>query len=134
MKIVTTSKIRKILKKQWKQLKHIWIFDRKLVLLSSEQINSILKGIDIYKKQFKNELFDCDDFALVTNAFVKLKVAELQFPHNWAFGEVSMMHPEIGIHNQNIFITEDFEIKLFEPQANKIILPNKGEIVFYVRI
>jgi len=134
MKIVATSKVREILKKQYKQLKHIWIFDKKLVLLPSGQIDSILKGIDVYKRQFKDELFDCDDFALVTNAFVKLKVASLQFPHNWAFGECSLMYSDGEIHNQNIFISENLEVRLFEPQTNKIILPGKGETVFYVRM
>lgn len=134
MKIITADKLCEILIGQWPQLEHIWRFDKKFVVLPNKQVDEILKGIDVYKNQFKNELFDCDDFALVVNAFVKLEVAKLSLPHNLAFGEAAMMHPRIGVHNQNVFITEDFEVKLFEPQANKIILPGKGEIVFYVRI
>jgi len=133
MKIVSAREVRKILRKQWPQLKHIWIFDRKLILLPQEKIDFILKGISVYKQQFKDELFDCDDYALVANAFIKLEVAKLKLDHNCVFGEAAMVHPEIGIHNQNVYITEDFKIKLFEPQANKTILPN-GETVFYVRI
>jgi len=133
MKTITASKAREILKKQWSKLKHIWIFDRKLVLLPPKQIADVLKGIEVHKKQFKEQLFDCDDFALVSNAFVKLKVAELNFPYNWAFGEVFLVDPERGTHNQNIFITEDFKVMLYEPQNNEIIIPTE-EIVFYVRI
>ena len=133
MKIITAKEIRKILRRQWPKLRHIWIFDKKLVVLPDNQVNIILEGIDVYKQQFKNELFDCDDFALVANAFVKIKGSELCLSYSWAFGEASIYYPEKGIHNQNIFITEDFEIRLFEPQKNEITLPD-NETVFYVRI
>ena len=129
---ITASKIREVLQCQWPNLKHIWIFDRKLELLTQEQSEEILQGITVYKKQFKDELFDCDDFALVAHAFVKLKSAELLLPNSWAFGEVSLFYPQKGIHNQNIYITEDLKVKLFEPQTNITTNPNQ-EIAFYAR-
>jgi len=133
MKTITADKAREILKQKFPGLKHIWIFDRRLVLLPDKQVEEVLKEIEVYKKQFKDQLFDCDDFALVANAFVKLRIAERNLPYNWAFGEVSLVNPERGTHNQNIFITEDFKAKLYEPQNSEITLPG-GEIVFYVRI
>lgn len=83
---------------------------------------------------FSDEKFDCDDFALVTNAFVKLKIAAMELLHNGAIGEASMIHPIKGIHNQNIFITDDLKVKLYEPQADQIIEPGQGESIFYVRM
>jgi len=143
MKIVATNKVREILEKQYSQLKHIWVFDKKLILLPGEQAKEILISIapqkiafvaDAYNQPFKDQLFDCDDYGLVANAFVKLKVAELNFSYNWAFGECSLINSNGDVHNQNIFITENLEVRLFEPQANQIILPRKGETVFYVRM
>lgn len=133
MKIITAKKAREILRKQWPQLKHIWIFERKIILLSDDDIAGILENIEVHKKQYKSDVFECEEFALVTHSDVVLQTLGLGLPYNRAFGEAAMIHPTIGIHNQNIFITEDEEIRLFEPQANKIILP-KGEIVFYVRM
>ena len=71
---------------------------------------------------------------LVMNAFMKLKIASMKLPYNCAFGEASMMHLTKGIHNQNIFITDDLKIKLYEPQTSKIVDPGQKESVFYVRI
>ena len=133
MKTITADKARKILRKQYPQLKHIWIFDKKLVVLSDEQVDKILQGISVYEQRFKVELFDCDDFALVANAFVKLETSQAALSHPWAFGECSFVHPERGAHNQNIFITEGLKVKLYEPQNQEITLPD-GEIVFYVRM
>ncbi len=140
MKTLTRKKTTEILCKQkgWEKLKYIWMFDRKLVLLPDEQIEEILSGIEAYKKQFKDQIsaFDgeaCDDHSLVANAFVKLKIAELKLPYTWAFADISATNSEkMGVHNQNLFIRENYEIQLYEPQDNKITLP-KGEIPFYVR-
>lgn len=151
MKTITTSLVRKILKNRFSGLRHIWIFDRKLALLPDEQAEEVLKRAERHKKQleeilrkefeaskkalqFKDQLFDCDEYAVIALAFVKLEIAMLDLSHTWAFGEISLVAPEKGVHNQNFFITEDLKVKLYEPQANKIILPSKGETVFYVRI
>lgn len=133
MVTISAQKIRELLKVQFPELRHIWIFDKRFVLLSRARVDDILEGVDAFKNTYKDELFDCDDFALVANAFVKLKSVELGLPNSWAFGEVSLVHPEKGVHNQNIYITEDFKIKLFEPQNNQSTDHN-NETVFYVRI
>ena len=133
MKVIKTKKIRKILRKQYPKLKHIWIFERKLILLPDEKVNEILNNLTTRNYQFKSRLFECDAFAIVANAEVKIKIAELEMPYSWAFGQASMAYPKKGIHNMNIFITENFEIRLFEPQTNIITNPN-NEVVFYVRV
>ena len=103
------------------------------MVLPDEQVDEILKAIDAYKNQYKSDVFECEEFALVAHAFVKLKTSELNLPYNWTFGECSLVHPRKGAHNQNIFITEDLKVKLYEPQNQEITLPD-GEIVFYVRM
>jgi len=98
-----------------------------------EQLFKILEKPETYNQQFKDQAFDCDDFGLVTNAFVKLKVAELNLPYNWAFAESSLVIPGRGIHNKNIYIRENYSLILYEPQNQEFTLPN-GEIVFYTRM
>lgn len=133
MEIMPAKKIRKILRKQYPKLKHIWIFERKLMLLPDEKVYEILKNLIARENQFKKGLFECDAFAMLANSQIKLKISELDSPSSWAFGQASMAVPKKGIHNMNIFITENYEVKLFEPQNNEIIQPNK-EIVFFVRM
>ena len=144
-KSISAKQTREILKTQWPELKHIWGFDKRFTLFSSAEIENILKEVteiinEVSEKYFEkkmifsDEKFDCDDFALVTNAFVKLKIATMELLHNGAIGEASMIHPIKGIHNQNIFVTDDLKVKLYEPQAAKIIEPGQGESIFYVRM
>ena len=135
IKIIATKQIREILRTQWPGLQHIWIFDKRLILLPLNQIKTILDSI--YKKhryQFQDETFDCDDFALVMNAYMKIEIASMNLSHNGAFGEASMIHSTMGIHNQNIFITDDLKVKLYEPQSDRTIEPGQGETIFYVRM
>ena len=144
-KSISAKQTREILKTQWPELKYIWGFDKRFTLFSSAEIENILKEVteiinEVSEKYFgkkmifSDEKFDCDDFALVTNAFVKLQIAAMELLHNGAIGEVSMIYPTKVIHNQNIFITDDLKVKLYEPQAAKIIEPGQGESIFYVRM
>lgn len=132
MKVITAKETRKILRKQYPKLRHIWIFSRKVVLCSDDNIDLLLKKIEAYKCKFKKKVFECEAFALVANAEVKKIIAKLDVPYPLTFGEAAMVYPKRGIHNMNIFITEKYEIRLFEPQTNIITRPN-GETVFYVR-
>ena len=136
MKTITAKEAREILKGVWPGLKHIWIFDQRLALPTLEQVKQGLNDSRIFLGRFFYELFDCDDYALNTHAAVKGWVASQQnkiVAHNWAFGEVAMEHPDLGIHNQNIFISHD-KVWLYEPQDRQFIEPGKGEKPFYVRM
>lgn len=133
METITAKEIRKILRKQYPKLKHIWIFERELILLPGSQVDKILSGITAYKYPFKKKTFECEAFGIVAHAQIKIKIAELNLPYSWVFGHASVAYPRRGIHNQNIFITEDFKIKIFEPQTNIITNPN-NETVFFVEM
>lgn len=133
MEIIPAKKIREILRKQYPKLKHIWIFKRKLVLLPPEKVSEILRSITTYKNKFKKGSFECEDFSIVAHSEVKIKIAALDLPFSWAFGHASMVYPKRGVHNKNIFITEDYGIRLFEPQTNITVRPN-NETVFFMEI
>lgn len=133
MEIITAKELRKILRKQYPKLKHIWIFEQRLSLLPEKQVKKLLCSLKTKEYQFKAKLFECDAFAMAANAEVKEKISDLDLEYSWAFGQASMAYPKKGIHNMNIFITENHEIKLFEPQTNIIINPD-NETVFFVRM
>ena len=60
---ISAKGTREILRAQWSGLQHIWIFDKRLALLSLSQIKAILDTIyKEHKYKFQDEKFDCDDF------------------------------------------------------------------------
>lgn len=131
MKTIKTKEVRRILRKQYPKLKHIWLFEPKWVLLPGKQVQDILHGLNAREHQFKKRLFECDAFAMTANAEVKKIIADLDLSYSWAFWQAAVAYPRKGIHNQNIFINEHHEVKLFEPQRNSITNPDNG-IVFFV--
>ena len=83
--------------------------------------------------QFKTELFDCEDFAHVTSAFVKLKAAN-KYPKGIAFGEITIKHTvSKEIHSLNFLITENEKMYYYEPQGN-LFVNGKNYKPFYARI
>ena len=134
MDIIAAKEVREILTGLWPQLRHIWIFDRRLTLVTFSKAKEILQKSAIHNEIFKDELFDCDDFALVINARIKMETAKLKLKYPWAFGEAAMIQADLIIHNQNILITDNLCVKLYEPQTGAFIEPGQGENLFYVRM
>ena len=136
MKEVSAEKVRNILRQQWPELKYVWVFDRRVSLLSCTAAENLLDNLQGFAQRFEYELFDCDDFSLVANAFVKLKIASERetYKYNWAFGEVMGEQPGVGVHIQNLFITDDEEVFYYEPQLRQIQRPDPNDKAFFVRI
>ena len=136
MEEISAKKVRGILRKQWPALKYVWVFDRRLSLLSYTDAENLLKNLRGFTQRFEYELFDCDDFSLVTNAFVKLRIAKQHetYRYNWAFGEVMGEQYGVGVHMQNLFITDDEEVFYYDPQLRQIQRPDPHDSAFFVRI
>jgi len=123
MKEASAKEVRAILEKKWPELKQIWLFDRKYMLITVIEVEQILSSLNDMPR-FRYELFDCDDFALVTHAFVKQKFAgENKYKYNAAFGEVMFYEPVGGIHVANLFITEDETIWFYDAQLKQMETP-----------
>ena len=120
MKEVSAEEVRNILRKRWPGLKYIWNFDRKLMLLPMIEMKQVLK--DLHETpRFRYEVFDCDDFALVTHAFVKLSIGKLaEYKYNAAFGEALISSPGEGMHVLNIFISDDETVWFFDAQLKQM--------------
>ena len=120
MKEVSTIKINEILREKWVGLNFIWNFDRKLILLPVIKMKQILDDLHEMPR-FRYEVFDCDDFALITHAFVKLSIGKNKdYKYNVAFGEALIRSPGEGTHVLNLFIADDESIWFFDAQLKQI--------------
>jgi len=120
MKVISAIKINNILREKWPGLKYIWNFDRKLMLLPIIEMKQIFDDLHEMPR-FRYEVFDCDDFALVAHAFVKLTIGKKkEYKYNVAFGEALIQSPGEGTHVLNLFIADDETIWFFDAQLTQI--------------
>jgi hypothetical protein len=133
MKIITFDQIGEIIKKRYPDARNIWRFDQQYSAPSLKEFKKIINKVDPITIQFEEELFDCEDYALVMSAFVKMKAAS-QFPKSISFGEVTVRDTmSREVHTLNILITEDEEMLYFEPQG-KLFVDGQNYKPFFVRI
>ena len=134
MKKITCQDIRDALKFKLNLIKpnRIWLFDKHYCAVNKDEFEDILKDIEPIRVEYKTELFDCEDYAHVISAFVKLKAAS-SYPFGIAFGEITGRDSVFGnIHTLNFLITEDKNAIYFEPMDMKFIEDKYDP--FYARI
>jgi len=122
-----------------------YLGDSNYWLPSLREVEDLLlkSWVDQYK--WMNEIFDCDDFALIVHAWVvqerykrrqeEGEKEELKYP--WAFGEAwgSKLKGEYTSHAINVVITRDKGIYLAEPQDDHIWAANPdNDILYYIRM
>lgn len=134
MKIVTFEQIKNIIKNQHPGVRNIWCFDSQYTAPNMEEFKEIIEEIKPITIKFKQELFDCDDYALVMAAFVKLKAA-VKFHKGIAFGEITVRNTMLAgeVHSLNVLITEDKKMHYYEPQG-KTFVDGQNYKPFFVRI
>jgi hypothetical protein len=132
MKLITYDQVGEIIKRDHPEARNIWRFDKEYCAPSKQEFGAVLKEVAPIELQFRDELFDCEDFALVMSAFVRMKAA-LVFPKAIAFGEVTVKKASGEVHTLNILITDKHEVLYFEPQA-KIFVDGRNYKPFFVRI
>ena len=123
----------------------LWIADVEYYLPERKEIEIALRHNQTNFRKFIDELWDCDDFALLLNAQIKVQRAEkaregqiLQdewFP--WAFGECwgTKFQGKKYKHAINICFTRDEGILLIEPQTDEIWKANpKRDQVYFIKI
>ena len=108
-----------------------WLFDMQYCAISQDEFENVLQTIEPIKKRFREEGFDCEDFAHVLGARVRLAN---NYEKNIAFGEITIRHNITRrIHTLNFLITNIFDALYFDPQAMGFV---NGENFnpFYARI
>lgn len=143
MKEILCQEIRDSLRFNLKLVKknRIWLFDKHYIGLSKKEFGEVLSSIaPIYnpiRDKYGEEVFDCEDFAHVLSAFVKLEALLKKYKYGIAFGEITTRQLDNRkiIHTLNYLITDNLEAYYFEPQAG--IFLDEGEKLyepFYARI
>jgi len=133
METITCQQIRDALKRANPKVRNIWLFDKHYVALSVDEFKKVLQTVEPITTQFKDELFDCDDYAHVTSAFVKLKAAA-KYPRSIAFGEITVKHSmSKEVHSLNFMVDDKEKVHYFEPQG-RIFVDGDNYKPFFVRI
>ena len=109
VKDLSSSQIRNILKSRWPQLKHIWLFSPMYTAISGGDFEKILNNLQPINQQFNKNKFDCDKFALVTQALVSLATSKDEnLTYDVIFGQIILKHNiSKEVHAINIFINSD---------------------------
>jgi len=114
--IVDYKEIIKSIRKMWPKIYLPWLPDSKYFITDiNTVIESLMKsGVKDYENQ--GEVFDCDDFALQANAYIKRNERSDGVP--WAFGEAlgDKYKGREMIHTLNICYTTD-GFYFIEPQG-----------------
>ena len=111
MKTITATELKDILKS--KGVEHADIADDEYVLMSEKDLKKakrILFFISLLP--YRPQKRDCDDYAKFAAALVRFFFGNAAFGEIWGDGLGNTQ----GYHAANFYITEEKELKLYEPQ------------------
>lgn len=92
-----------------------------------EDAKEIIEASELNLKEWIEERFDCDDFALVLKArFAEAAYKDGKRRAAHCMGIIWGMFSE-GPHAMNWIVTEDKKLHLIEPQTNEIFYPSKDD-------
>ena len=115
MKTITADEFRDILKAAG--VDSADLADREYILFSEKDIKRLKRILFLISLlPYRKEKRDCDDFAAFAAALVRFFFGNAAFGTVWAHG----LGNTAGYHAANFYITEEREIKLYEPQNTKI--------------
>ena len=136
MKLLTSRDVRDCLKLHWQMPveARLWLFDTTYCGISVQKFEDIVRQLAPIEAQFAAELFDCEDFAHVFSALVKLQVTGMHYPKGIAFGEVTVRHTIAKeVHTLNFLIDDKLRPHYYEPQG-KLFVNGENFKPFYARI
>jgi hypothetical protein len=127
MTVEPSRRIRQSLKDVWPELQFIWLFDRRYICPTHDELIKVIDKVWTRQKS-RGELVDCDEQALFLHSDVKKHLAKTDTDYTWAFGEVAltMSNGWPGPHSQNICVTKE-GIYLIEPQTKEIWKAHKRD-------
>ena len=95
-----------------------------------EEVKRLLKETFIEEYQYRANSFDCDDYALILDAFVKQEGYKQGWSLPWTFGQVYGVFPDYSpeFHARNIILTTD-GLYLIEPQLDEVRGINVQDVI-----
>jgi len=109
------------------------ISDEQYYCPSLEDVTAILEKSTVDKREYIEEVLDCDDFAVLLKAhFIKQAYKEKKRRHPYAVGLIMGGKLQGNIpHAINFLITDKMELLLIEPQTDTIQKPTKLDKEIY---
>lgn len=118
---ISAAKVESILRKQLKGRLSptfaVYTGDEKYVLAPVKSILAIVRREKVYKRTYRDDRYDCDNFAMSLHA----RVMESETPrrkHEFAFGQVWGMEDGLFAHAVNIMVNADGQVRFLEPQVS----------------
>ncbi len=135
---ISAEEIKAKYKKLWPFMMPVQCMDQNYVLESFENIRSIIDKCERYKKlRFRDQIVDCDDFALsVWSEFVEHWGATPGYYLPCPIGRASgfKFNGEMQNHTLITFLVKE-GIFFFEPQTNDLWQTNgKHDLIFMVQM
>jgi len=138
--LITSSDIRTILRKVWPEIQFIWLQDKTYVKPLIKDIEDLVIKSEIFKLRFNGELMDCDDYALLENAYVKRRRIDISDSlsandsFHVTFGEAfGDSIKGLENHTLNICIAQE-GVFLIEPQTCESWQPTKNDNILIVKM
>ena len=117
MKTISKDELEQLLKS--KGIEHIDVSDNEYVLMSEKDIKRAKRILFLISLlPYRPQKRDCDDYAAFADALVRFFFGNMAFGIIWAEGLGNTQ----GYHAANFFITEEKQLKLYEPQNGKIFV------------
>lgn len=107
----------------------IILSDEEYTTITPEEVSRAFKISNLGTKEYRPEVFDCDNFAFALKATVDEEGRKIwSLSYEYAFGIVYGSIPTP--HAINWFITPELEVLFVEPQSGEIFKPTGKNIVF----
>ena len=119
---ITAQKIKDQLRQKWPIISFMWLPDKTYWMPTIKEVRDTVSKCQIHKAMiFKDDIADCDDFALQLHAEVKRLCNTAGLGVHWPFGEAFGLKWQglVEQHTANIAVTLT-GIYLIEPQTNEI--------------
>lgn len=109
---------------------YLIIRDTEYTVPTLEEVKKLLKETFIEEYQYRANSFDCDDYSLILDAFVKQEGYKQGWSKPWAFGQVYGIFPDYSpeFHARNIVLTVE-GLYLIEPQLDEARGINAEDVI-----
>ena len=116
--IATSKEIRAAIRDLWPSVGFLWLPDGAYYRPTIEEVITVLQPSGVASIEKRGEIWDCDDFALAANYYLKRWCLSTDAKNPWAFGEAfcSKLKGREMAHTLNILYASD-GLWFIEPQG-----------------
>lgn len=114
MTTASAAELRQKIRGMWPEVALLWLPDGLYECQKLDTVLAVLERSGVSTLIRRGEAFDCDDYALLANAWVKRHVYDSGSARPWAFGECfgTQFKGREMDHSVNILVADDGQIWL----------------------